>query len=126
MPTSQVVPQLNIASRITRVRGTGLSSVIGGSGGSTGVEKSELTGPVSLAQVMAGMLQAIQSWANTLGQIVTSNIASIASIGAVSTTGKVAFGATNMTVTVNQTTNQLIFAVQYSDGTVKTGAIPLV
>lgn len=91
-----------------------------------GVEKSELTGPVSLAQVMAGMLQAIQSWANTLGQIVTSNIASIASIGAVSTTGKVAFGSTIMTVTVNQTTNQLIFAVQYSDGTVKTGAIPLV
>ena len=113
-----VVPPLNISTFITRVQGLAQQSSTSG-----GSKRESIAGPVSFQQTIANGLTAIQAWANTIsGQITTLFIRT----SAITTTGQVSFNAINIKVSVDQIANNLVFKVQYPDGSVKTGTIALI
>ncbi len=114
-------PSLNIRSEITRIRG--VAQPPGASGKS---DNSALIGPVPPTQLLANALSAIQDFCNTAGLRITALAASLAAIGSISAkAGTVAFQGCTVTVTVDETGNQLVFSVRYADGTLKVGNVGL-
>ncbi len=99
-------PSLNIQSSITRAKGT-----VGVTTRAPGIAE------------LAKALDDVQIWANTISNQVQGQAKLISDI---SPNDSISFGETSMVVSVNQATNQLVFKVQYSDGTIKTGTVALV
>lgn len=118
-------PSLNIRSEITRIRG--VAQQPGASAKSGKPDNSALIGPVPETQLLANALSAIQDFCNTAGLRIAQLAAQIVGIGSISAkAGTIAFQGCTVTVTVDETGNQLVFAVRYSSGALKTGTVALV